>query len=104
MEEAKDTGREAVNIDAGIVTSAFSLTAPVDGKTYYAAVPLADQSYALVALDKVVPADVSKIDAEARKTARSQLSQDLGGSAARDLVAALRKAEKITINEARLQE
>lgn len=104
VEEAKGTGREAVNIDAAIVTSAFTLTAPEDGKSRYAAVPLADQTYALVALDKVIPADLSKIDAEARKTARSQLSQDLGGSAARDLVAALRKAEKITINEARLQE
>ena len=104
VEEANGTGREAVNIDAGIVSTAFSLAAPANGKSHYAAVPLADQNYALVALDKVTPADVSKIDAEARKTARSQLSQDLGGSTARDLVAALRKAEKITINEARLQE
>lgn len=104
VEDAKGTGREAVNIDASIVSSAFSLAAPADGKSRYASVPLPDQSYAMVALDKVTLADVSKVDAEARKTARSQLSQDFGGTAARDLVVALRKAEKITINEDRLQE
>ncbi len=104
VEESKGTGREAVNVDAPIVASAFSLVAPSKDKSSYAAVPLDNPSYAIVALDAVNAADPAKIDAAARKAARTQLSQDLGGAAARDLVAALRKAEKITINEDRLLE
>ncbi len=104
VEEAKGTGREAVNVDAPIVASAFSLAAPAKGKSSYTTVLLDNQSYAIVALDDVHAGDPSKIDAAARKAARTQLSQDIGGAAARDLVAALRKAEKITIDEARLLE
>ncbi|MFZ2237688.1 MAG: SurA N-terminal domain-containing protein [Dokdonella sp.] len=104
VEEAKGSGREAVNVDAPIVVSAFSLAAPAAGKSSYTTVLLDNQSYAIVALDAINAADPAKIDAAARKAARTQLSQDIGGAAARDLVAALRKAEKITINEDRLLE
>ena len=102
VEEVKGIGREAVNVDAPIVSSAFSLAAPAAGKSTYASVLLDDQSYAIVALDSVTAGDPAKIDPAAREAARTQLSQDFGGAAARDLVAALRKAEKITINEEQL--
>ncbi|MEO7917629.1 MAG: SurA N-terminal domain-containing protein [Dokdonella sp.] len=104
VEDAKGMGREAANVDGGIVSQAFSMMAPAEGKVTYATVPLADQTYVLIALDKVIPADASKVEAETRKAARTQLSQDFGGAAARDLVAALRKGQDIKINEDRLQE
>lgn len=104
VEEAKGSGREAANVDAQILASSFSLAAPAAGKSSYSTVLLENQSYAIVALDAVNAADPTTIDAEARKAARTQLSQDIGGAAARDLTAALRRAEKITIDEDRLLE
>lgn len=104
IEEAKDIGRQAANVEAAVVARVFALPAPADGKAAFDLVPLGDDAYVLVALDKVTAADLGKIDTAARDAARNELRQSIGGESARDLIAALRRNEKITINEDRLQQ
>ncbi len=104
VEEAKDVGRNAANLDGKIVTEVFKLARPVAAdKPVAAEVALANEAYALVALTAVKDADPAKLDAKTREAARNQLSQAYAVDVVRGYVDVLRKGAKIDIAEDRLQ-
>jgi len=101
--DAKGIGRSAANVDSRIITAAFKLPRPADGKSEYGNVALSDESYGLFALDKVIDGDVSKVDEAAREAVRSQLQSLNSMVATNSFVASLRKSAKIEIAEDRMQ-
>jgi len=103
VEQEKDIGRSAVNLDQVLVAEVFKLARPQEGKVSTAQVALANDAYALVALDAVKDADPAKLDAKSREAARNQLTQSIGEEAVRGYVDSLRKSAKIEIVEDRLQ-
>jgi len=103
VEQQKDIGRNASNVDRAVVAEVFKLGRPQEGKPVAAKVKLAGSSYALVALDAVKDPDPEKFDAKSREAARNQLAQSLGEEAVRGYVDSLRKTAKIKVAEDRLQ-
>ncbi len=103
VEQEKDIGRSAVNLDQTLVAEVFKLTRPQEGKTSTALVALTNDAYALVALDSVKDADPAKLDAKSREAARNQLTQSIGEEAVRGYIDTLRKSAKVEIAEDRLQ-
>ncbi|MEO8460465.1 MAG: SurA N-terminal domain-containing protein [Dokdonella sp.] len=102
VDDQKGIGRQAATLDGALVQAIFAMPKPTAGKPDDKLVPLADDSYALVQLDKVADSDPAKLDATARESARTQLTQGQGNTAALEFVAALRKATEIKINEANM--
>jgi len=103
VEQEKDISRSAVNLDQTLVAEVFKLTRPQEGKASTAQVALANDAYALVALDTVKDADPAKLDAKSREAARNQLTQSIGEETVRGYVDSLRKSAKIEVAEDRLQ-
>jgi peptidyl-prolyl cis-trans isomerase D len=103
VEQQKDIGRSAANLDRALVDEVFSLARPQEGKAVAAKVALPGDVYALVALDAVKDGDPAKLDAKTREAARNQLSQSIGDQALRGYVDSLRKTAKIEVVEDRLQ-
>lgn len=101
--DEKGIGRNAVNIDGKLVAAVFGLPQPQDGKTTPGKVALADNAYALVELDSVKNADVSKYDQKTLDAARNQLTQAYASEAIHEFVDSLRKAGKVEISEERLE-
>jgi peptidyl-prolyl cis-trans isomerase D len=98
----KDIGRNAVNLDRKLVDEVFKLARPQPDKPVVGDVALANDVYALVALDAVMDGDPAKLDAKAREAARSQLRQGIGSEAVRGFIDSLRKVAKIEIVEDRM--
>src|SRR5581483_5786964 len=77
VEEEKDIGRNAANLDRTLVTEVFKLARPgdkpVDGK-----IALGGDAYALVELTAVKDGDPSKLDAKTKEAALNQLRQAAG--------------------------
>jgi peptidyl-prolyl cis-trans isomerase D len=103
VEQEKDIGRNAVNLDQAIVTEVFKLPRPQQGKPVHGQAALADDAYALIALDAVKDGDPVKLDAKSREAARNQLEQGIGNEAVRGYIESLRKSAKIEVAEDRLQ-
>jgi peptidyl-prolyl cis-trans isomerase D len=103
IEQEKDIGRNAVNLDQTLVAEVFKLSRPQEGKPVTTQVALANDAYALVALDAVKDGDPAKLDAKTREAARNQLTQGIGEETVRGYVDSLRKTAKIEIAEDRLQ-
>jgi peptidyl-prolyl cis-trans isomerase D len=103
IEDEKDIGRNAANLDRTVVLEVFKLPRPQVDKPVAGKVALANETYALVSLDAVKDGDPSKLDAKTKEAARNQLRQGAGGQAIRGFVDALRKSAKIEIAEDRLQ-
>jgi peptidyl-prolyl cis-trans isomerase D len=88
--------------DAKLVSEAFKLSRPAEGKTTTAMIQGSDQRYALVELSAVKDGDPKSLDEAARNSARDSLRS---GFAAADNIAlrdALRKRVKIVVHEDRL--
>ena len=104
IEQEKDVGRNAANVDGKLVAEVFKLARPAAPDQPVAAeAALANDVYALVALTAVKDADPAKLDAKTREAARNQLAQGYAGEITRGYVDALRKAAKVEIAEDRLQ-
>jgi peptidyl-prolyl cis-trans isomerase D len=103
VEQQKDIGRSAANLDQALVGEVFALPRPQEGKTVAGKVALPGDVHALVVLDAVKDGDPSKLDAKTREAARNQLSQGIGDLAVRGYVDSLRKTAKIEVVEDRLQ-
>jgi peptidyl-prolyl cis-trans isomerase D len=103
VDTQKDVGRNAANLDQAVVAEVFKLPRPQADKPQTAQVSLANDAYALVAVDAVKDGDPSKLDAKSREAARNQLLQSLGDEAVRGYVDSLRKSAKIEVAEDRLQ-
>jgi peptidyl-prolyl cis-trans isomerase D len=85
-----------------ILTQAFLLAHPADGKPVWAVVPTEQGAYALVALDKVTDGDVSKVPADARQSLRGQMMDALALGATQEFIEALKARSEIKIASDRL--
>ncbi len=103
VEQQKDIGRNATNVDSKLVAEVFKLPRPADAKPVHAEVVLAGDAYALVALTAVKDADTSKLDAKTREAARNQIAQGYAGDVLHGFVEALRKDAEVKLAEDRLQ-
>jgi peptidyl-prolyl cis-trans isomerase D len=104
VEQEKDIGRNAANVDASLVREVFKLDRPAaPDKPVTTQVALAGDAYALVALVAVKDADPAKLDAKTREAARSQLAQGYSRDVVQGFVDALRKSADVKIAEDRLQ-
>ena len=104
VEEQKDVGRDAANVDSALVKAVFAMARPQQGKADNQVVDLGGDSYAVIQLENVVDGDPSKLDAKTREAARSALRQGIGAAAATEFVSALRKDTKIEVFESKLQD
>jgi peptidyl-prolyl cis-trans isomerase D len=99
VQSAAAVERNATNVPAPLLTQAFLLPHPAAGKAVFAAVDMHDGSFAVLALDKVQPGDLSKVTAEQRKSLRQQMAQAYAVEATRELVDTLRAQTKIKYNK-----
>lgn len=81
---------------------AFLMPHPQSGKPEYTEVELDDGSFALLALDKVEGADMSKIHPEEREMLRGQMVKAYGAEATQEFIGQLRSRTEITIFKDRL--
>lgn len=89
-------------VPAALRDQAFLLPHPIDGKPQYAAVDMHDGSYALLAVDKVEGADLSKITPAEREMLRQQMMQAYGAVETQELIKALRSGTEIKIAKDRM--
>lgn len=80
----------------------FAAPAPADGKPAVGHIAMPDGRQALFVVDKVTPGDVAAVPAEQKTALRQQLEQLDGVDAAKAFIQALRKRDKITLNESQL--
>lgn len=102
VEEARGTGRDAVNLDSALVAAAFALPRPASDKPQTRLVDLGADQFALLNLEVVADADPTAVDAPTREAAKTTLQQAAASSAARDFVAALRSGFEIKVVEDRM--
>ncbi len=103
VDDQKDIGRNASNVDRKLVDDVFKLDHPQDGKPTDGESSLSNGDYALVQLTAVKDGDPSKVDAKTREAARNTLRQGMGNLAVRGYIDSLRKSAKIEVAEDRLQ-
>ena len=103
VQDEKDIGRNAANLDRALVDAVFALDRPQGDRPVPGKAALAGDAFALIELTSVKDADPSKLDAKTREAARNQLRQGVGAEAVRGYIDSLRKAAKIEIAEDRLQ-
>ncbi|MBS0584437.1 MAG: SurA N-terminal domain-containing protein [Proteobacteria bacterium] len=104
VEQERDIGRNAANLDGRLVAEVFRLARPAAAdKPTTAEIALANDAYALVALTAVKDADPSKLDAKSKEAARNQLAQGYSNDSVRGFLEALRKSADVKIAEDRLQ-
>jgi len=100
--EAVRRGDPQLAVPAPLLKQAFLLPHPVAGKSQFTSVDMQDGSYALLALDKVQDADLSKVPPEERDALRQQMSQAYGSEAVRELINVLRAKTTIKINKTQM--
>jgi peptidyl-prolyl cis-trans isomerase D len=103
VEDQKDIGRNASNVDRKLVDDVFKFDRPQDGKPTSGESPLSNGDYALVQLTAVKDGDPSKVDAKTKEAARNTLRQGMGNLAVRGYIDSLRKGAKIEVAEDKLQ-
>ena len=90
---------QSFQVPAPVLKEAFLLPHPGSpDKPGFAEVDMGDGSFAMVAVDKVQPGDLTKITAEDRGLLHRQMAQAYAGEATRELLQALRAKTKIKIN------
>ncbi len=102
LQDEKDIGRKAANLDGKLVMEVFSLARPQAGKPAVGEVTLPNDAYALVALDAVKDGEPSKLDPKSLEAARNQLRQGTGNEAVLGFIASLRKNAKIEVKESNM--
>lgn len=90
------------DVPAALRDQAFLLPRPVDNKPQYAAVDMHDGGYALLAVDKVQGADLSKVTPEQRDMLRQQMAQAYGAVTTQELIKTLRASTEIKIAKDRM--
>jgi peptidyl-prolyl cis-trans isomerase D len=103
VQEQKEVGRNAVNLERPLVDAVFALPRPQADKPVVGKAELRNDTYALIELVAVKDGDPSKLDAKTREAARNQLRQSMAEEAVRGYIDSLRKRAKIEIAEDRLQ-
>jgi peptidyl-prolyl cis-trans isomerase D len=102
VEDQKNIGRNAANLDQRIVGEVFKLARPADGKPTVGKVALANEGYALIELTAITDGDPAKADAKTREAARNTLAQAYGQETVRGFIDSLRKSAKVEVAEDRL--
>jgi peptidyl-prolyl cis-trans isomerase D len=102
LTDEKGIGRNTANLDRKLVDEVFKLARPEANQPAVGEVTLANDVYALVALDAVRDGDPSKLDAKTREAARNQLRQGIGSEAVRGFIDSLRKNAKVEVVEDRM--
>jgi peptidyl-prolyl cis-trans isomerase D len=102
VKSATGVVRVQPDVPAALRDAAFLLPHPVDGKPQYAVVDMHDGSYALLAVDKVQGADLSKVTPEQRDMLRQQMTQAYGAVATQELIKSLRNSTEIKIAKDRM--
>jgi len=102
IKSAREVVRIQTDVPAALRDEAFLLPHPVDGKPQYAAVDMHDGSYALLAVDKVQGADLSKVTPEQRDMLRQQMVQAYGAVATQELIKSLRNSTEVKIAKDRM--
>ncbi|MEW9623188.1 SurA N-terminal domain-containing protein [Rhodanobacter geophilus] len=102
VKNATGVVRVQPDVPAALRDEAFLLPHPADGKPQYAAVDMHDGSYALLAVDKVQGADLSKVPHEQRDMLRQQMTQAYGAVATQELIKSLRNGTEIKIAKDRM--
>jgi len=87
----------AQSLPAPVRTEAFLLPHPVAGKPQFASVSVSDGVYAVLALDKVKPADLSKVSPSDREQLRMDMARAYGNMATSEFIKALKAKTKIKI-------
>lgn len=85
-----------------VLTQAFVIPHPVNGKPQYADVSLDHGTYAVIALDKVEGGDLSKMTADDRQQLYRQMMQAYGGVETQGFVDMLKASAKIQIAKDRM--
>jgi peptidyl-prolyl cis-trans isomerase D len=98
----KNALRVQADVPPSIRDHAFLLPHPADGTPQYASVDMGKGVYALLALDKVQPGDLSDVTADQRESLRQQMAQAYGAEATSELIEILRSRTEIKINKERL--
>ena len=83
--------------DPELTTALFSIPRPADGHTEYHGFASATGDYRLVALDRVVDGDASKLTDDERRQTDQTLTASLGRAEFEALVQGLREAAKVTV-------
>lgn len=99
VQSAAAVERNATSVPAPLRVQAFLLPHPAAGKAAFAAVDMHDGTYAVLALDKVQPGDLSTVSAEQREALRQQMAQAYAVESTRELVDLLRAETKIKYNK-----
>lgn len=99
---AEGVGRNGMTHDAKLVSEAFKLPRPAEGKTSPALVQESNQHYALIELTAVKDGDPKSLDEAARSAARDSLKSSFASSDNIALRDSLRKRVNIVIHEDRL--
>ncbi|HWT14313.1 MAG TPA: hypothetical protein VN581_00920, partial [Patescibacteria group bacterium] len=99
---AEGVGRNAMTHDAKLVSEAFKLSRPAEGKSSQSLVQGGDQRYSLVELTAVKDGDAKALDDAARTAARDSLKSGFASSDNIALRDALRKRVDIVVHEDRL--
>jgi peptidyl-prolyl cis-trans isomerase D len=100
VKDAKEVVRTGQSvIPAPLLERAFTLPHPEAGKPQFAVVDMKDGTFALLAVDKVLPGDLSGVTAEERASLRQQMTSAYNSEAVRELIDMLKARTKITINK-----
>jgi peptidyl-prolyl cis-trans isomerase D len=97
-----DVQRTQDQLPPELLTQAFKLPHPAEGKPQYASVALPDGSFDLLAVDKVQGADLSKMTADDRNSLRTQMLQSYGAMQTNGLIEALKASADIKIAKERM--
>ncbi|WP_266167970.1 SurA N-terminal domain-containing protein [Dyella subtropica] len=102
MRSSNEVTRSQREIAPELISEAFTLPHPAAGKSQFASVLEQDGSYALLAVDKVQDADLSKLPAELRDGLRQQMVRAYGGTATQEFIDALKAKTEIKIAKDRM--
>jgi len=91
---------QSLQVPQAVLKQAYLLPHPTAAdKPQYAEVDMGDGGFAMLAVDKVQPGDLSKVTSDEREMLRHQMAQAYGVEATRELLATLRAKTKIKINK-----
>ncbi|MDE2087829.1 MAG: peptidyl-prolyl cis-trans isomerase, partial [Xanthomonadaceae bacterium] len=102
VKSVADVVRIQPGVPAALRDEAFLLPHPANGKPQYAAVDMKDGSYALLAVEKVQGADLTKITPEQRTMLRQQMTQAYSAVETQELIKALRSSTEVKIAKNRM--
>ncbi|CAM5588224.1 Periplasmic chaperone PpiD OS=Rhodanobacter lindaniclasticus OX=75310 GN=B1991_12410 PE=3 SV=1 [Rhodanobacter lindaniclasticus] len=108
---AKSLDAKVVSVPGAVRGQSFQVPAPVLKEAYllphpsapdkpqFAEVDMGDGGFAMVAVDKVQPGDLSRISPEEREMLHRQMAQAYAGEVTRELLETMRAKTKIKINK-----